>query len=508
MYEHFGYYCKGKKEQRGVIRTNCLDCLDRTNSFQSIVGWKVFLMQMAEFERVFACALEDSSISAQFKSLWADNGNELSIQYSGAGSTTAAFTKGGNEGVLGMLQQGLTSLTRFFNSNFGDYWKQKCIETFLNREPMIAENSIVNYKIRHFHQCSKCEAFANKAAYRLMERGSLNSGSRLRPFPLVFPTRHLSVQLFRTRSDLVVIGLQQFAPLSMKPVAGGSGDQRVMAWDGIILGCLNKISVNVRYVKVKGKAFKELYICVFAKDTVKLPIQDVKFEYIVTSKSKSKITGGLIFSFNIHETPYTFTNCHLSGSPQKLFDDIRTLYYSHGSPCADRVHFLFGDLGFGLQLSRGRALGFAKAGRFEEMFAYDELRGEYEKYKYLPEFREGDVRFAPNCVDGEVLGWRDRILWLENDWIHCKQYSSAPEITFSSHSPIYGVYLVPVQTASLNHMQMPEDTKCIEEVKADHNNDSYDFINLNDISRTEEPCSDESLNSSFVVIEKKPCVRK
>lgn len=152
MHEDFGYYCKGKKEQKGVIRTNCLDCLDRTNSFQSIVGWKLFVTQMSEFQHVFPSVLEDSSVSVQFKSLWAENGNELSIQYSGAGSTTAAFTKGGNEGILGTLQQGLTSLTRFFNSNFGDYCKQKCIEAFLNREPTITESNTLDCKTRPSQQ--------------------------------------------------------------------------------------------------------------------------------------------------------------------------------------------------------------------------------------------------------------------------------------------------------------------------------------------------------------------
>ena len=34
------------KEQTGIIRTNCLDCLDRTNVIQARIAWKVLENQV------------------------------------------------------------------------------------------------------------------------------------------------------------------------------------------------------------------------------------------------------------------------------------------------------------------------------------------------------------------------------------------------------------------------------------------------------------------------------
>ena len=46
IHELFHYYCEGKSEQNGIIRTNCLDSLAGTNFFQAGMGWTVFPMQM------------------------------------------------------------------------------------------------------------------------------------------------------------------------------------------------------------------------------------------------------------------------------------------------------------------------------------------------------------------------------------------------------------------------------------------------------------------------------
>ncbi|MDR3547433.1 MAG: hypothetical protein P4M11_04020 [Candidatus Pacebacteria bacterium] len=70
------------------MRTSCLDSLDRTNAFQCRVGWKVFMMQMAENGADLPRIVAEHSINEGFKSLWMNNGNALSIQYSGTGNLT------------------------------------------------------------------------------------------------------------------------------------------------------------------------------------------------------------------------------------------------------------------------------------------------------------------------------------------------------------------------------------------------------------------------------------
>jgi len=97
-------------------------------------------MQMGELN--IEHGLEKSLMSKEFKKLWAANGNELSIQYSGTGSTTTALTQDGKEGIIGSIQYGFTSFSRFLVNNFEDSFRQKCIDVLLNRSSTIPKSSI------------------------------------------------------------------------------------------------------------------------------------------------------------------------------------------------------------------------------------------------------------------------------------------------------------------------------------------------------------------------------
>jgi len=68
-----------------------------------------------------------------FRNLWADNGDLISVQYSGTSSFITSVTKKGKHGIMGMFQHGYVSLSRIYQGNFEDAFKQKCIEIFLNK---------------------------------------------------------------------------------------------------------------------------------------------------------------------------------------------------------------------------------------------------------------------------------------------------------------------------------------------------------------------------------------
>lgn len=73
-----------------------------------------------------------------FRNLWADNGDMISVQYSGTSSCITSVTKKGKHGIMGMFQHGYVSLSRIYQGNFEDAFKQKCIEIFLNKN--LSEN--------------------------------------------------------------------------------------------------------------------------------------------------------------------------------------------------------------------------------------------------------------------------------------------------------------------------------------------------------------------------------
>ena len=43
---YFGFYRENgnSKEQMGIVRVNCLDCLDRTNALQTVIAWKILTL--------------------------------------------------------------------------------------------------------------------------------------------------------------------------------------------------------------------------------------------------------------------------------------------------------------------------------------------------------------------------------------------------------------------------------------------------------------------------------
>lgn len=105
-----GYNCYQVKtsklvaKQKGVFRTNCLDCLDRTNYIQSRVGLRTVKHFIERFSReeIHSLCKEKRLLDLPvndlypllrgFNELWADNGDAISLLYTGIGSTHTEYT--------------------------------------------------------------------------------------------------------------------------------------------------------------------------------------------------------------------------------------------------------------------------------------------------------------------------------------------------------------------------------------------------------------------------------
>ena len=94
--EQFGYYLEDSVtstiilEQAGVFRTNCLDCLDRTNVIQGIISQIAIDDFLGHRDQVVG---EDFWIV--HGGLWADCGDALSKIYAGTGALKSSFTRTG-----------------------------------------------------------------------------------------------------------------------------------------------------------------------------------------------------------------------------------------------------------------------------------------------------------------------------------------------------------------------------------------------------------------------------
>ncbi|ELA41659.1 uncharacterized protein VICG_01292 [Vittaforma corneae ATCC 50505] len=110
-----GFNSSGRS-QKTIIRTNCIDCLDRTNSMQYFIGRDILRLQ-----------LEDAGVTGRenigryeeaFKTLFYENGNNLSIQYAGTKAQGSYFITHGQRHILGSLSDCYSSVTRYFINRY------------------------------------------------------------------------------------------------------------------------------------------------------------------------------------------------------------------------------------------------------------------------------------------------------------------------------------------------------------------------------------------------------
>jgi len=124
--------------QKGVIRTNCLDNLDRTNVVQSIIARRSLLVQLKEKA---ALALDGAhvletpfpSFEKVFKDVWGNNADAMSVLYSGTGALKTDFTRTGKRTINGALQDGVNSVMRYYKNNFIDATRQDALDLMLGR---------------------------------------------------------------------------------------------------------------------------------------------------------------------------------------------------------------------------------------------------------------------------------------------------------------------------------------------------------------------------------------
>ncbi|KAK9473917.1 SacI homology domain-containing protein [Dipodascopsis tothii] len=127
-----------KKLQTSVVRTNCMDCLDRTNVVQSFLASWVLNLQLIEAnilspEDRFQAHPHFDHI---FRNVWADNADAVSKAYSGTGALKTDFTRLGKRTKRGALQDLSNSIERYARNNFFDGPRQDAADVFLgNHRP-------------------------------------------------------------------------------------------------------------------------------------------------------------------------------------------------------------------------------------------------------------------------------------------------------------------------------------------------------------------------------------
>uniref|UniRef100_A0A673I7E0 Phosphatidylinositide phosphatase SAC1-B-like n=1 Tax=Sinocyclocheilus rhinocerous TaxID=307959 RepID=A0A673I7E0_9TELE len=138
LQDEFGYFMvssdrKVTSEQSGTFRSNCMDCLDRTNVIQSLLARRSLQSQLQRMGvlHVGQKIEEQADFEKIYKNAWADNANACAKQYAGTGALKTDFTRTGNRTHWGLVMDGWNSMIRYYKNNFSDGFRQDSIDLFL-----------------------------------------------------------------------------------------------------------------------------------------------------------------------------------------------------------------------------------------------------------------------------------------------------------------------------------------------------------------------------------------
>ncbi|KAK1229807.1 Phosphoinositide phosphatase sac1 [Marasmius sp. AFHP31] len=132
----YGYFHLGGDQsspvrlQQGVVRTNCMDNLDRTNVVQAALAKEALMKQLRD-----AGVLPDDkgvddyeTLSKDFREIWADHADNISKAYAGSGALKSDFTRTNKRTQKGLLEDGVKSVLRYLKNNHFDGARQDAFD--------------------------------------------------------------------------------------------------------------------------------------------------------------------------------------------------------------------------------------------------------------------------------------------------------------------------------------------------------------------------------------------
>ncbi|KAJ7139757.1 SacI homology domain-containing protein [Mycena epipterygia] len=112
--------------QRGTVRTNCMDNLDRTNVVQAALAKWTLNQQLKALGILSNEGSIDAyeGISKDFREMWADHADAIANAYGGSGALKSDFTRTSKRTRKGVMEDGVKSLLRYLKNNFFDGARQ------------------------------------------------------------------------------------------------------------------------------------------------------------------------------------------------------------------------------------------------------------------------------------------------------------------------------------------------------------------------------------------------
>lgn len=123
---------RGLKLQAGVVRTNCIDCLDRTNAAQFVIAKKALAIQLQALGVIEYAGLDyDTDLVNMLTDMWHDHGDTIALQYAGSHLVNNMTTYRRTGEWTSHTRDMVENVKRFVGNNFLDRQRQDSFNLFL-----------------------------------------------------------------------------------------------------------------------------------------------------------------------------------------------------------------------------------------------------------------------------------------------------------------------------------------------------------------------------------------
>ncbi|XP_044140332.1 synaptojanin-1 isoform X2 [Bufo gargarizans] len=452
--EECGFFYMDKdgvhRTQSGSIRTNCLDCLDRTNSVQAFLGLEMLLKQLEALGLAEKPQLV-TRFQEVFRSMWSTNGDSISKIYAGTGALEGK-AKGGK------LKDGARSVTRTIQSNFFDGSKQEAIDVLLLGNTLnsdLADKARALLTTGSLHASprvlqSMCENYYRYAKPRKIRicvgTWNVNGGKQFRSIAfknqtltdwLLDAPKIAGIQEFQDRrskpTDIFAIGFEEMVELNAGNIVNASTtNQKLWAVE------LQKtISRDNKYVLLASEQLVGVCLFVFIRPQHAPFIRDVAVDTVKTGMGGATGNKGAVaIRMLFHTTSLCFVCSHFAAGQSQVkernedYHEIaRKLSFPMGRMLFSHDYiFWCGDFNYRIDMPNEEVKELIRNQNWDSLVVGDQLINQKNSGQVFRGFLEGKVSFAPTykydlfsddydtSEKCRTPAWTDRILWKRRKW--------------------------------------------------------------------------------------------
>ncbi|GMT24753.1 hypothetical protein PFISCL1PPCAC_16050, partial [Pristionchus fissidentatus] len=487
--ERHGYFhSKGGmvvRRQLGAMRTNCLDCLDRTNCVQTLLGLYMLCAQLAGLQIETNNANTFTRIEEVFRDVWQKNGDQCSVIYAGTGALEGKSK----------LKDASRSIARTIQNNLMDGSKQESFDLFLqgsavpsvlfDRACNLLPASLVqgNFYFREYPSAvenllEQADTLTTDAPLTIfVGTWNVNGGKNMHNVAFrneaklsdwIFPHANLvSVSDMDSSPDIVAIGVEELVDLNASNIVKASTTNQRLWCEGL----RKTLSERAPYVLLGCEQLVGVCLFVFAKAALAPFLKDFSIASVKTGMGGATGNKGSVgLRLVVHSTSIVFVCSHFAAGQNEIRDRnedystaMRKLQFSGGRTIDSHdVIFWFGDFNYRISMGGEEVKRAVRANQLDLIVGGDQLTAQKQAGMTFVGFEEGPLNFAPTykydtfsddydtSEKCRTPAWTDRVLWRETNWrggmpkVQLRAYDRC-ELKTSDHRPVSALFTLNAQ---------------------------------------------------------------